>query len=160
MNPFQQIVHQQKITALDSLPTYTPVNIDSPPQDALQFVETSPAQVPYPAAGAAAVTVISYTVPRGQRAVVTYMAIVHIGGNNPDMSGNVIWRVLINGAPHKGMGNMLAQIGSFTFPNKVRIDLGENDQLTITAEVPAAAPAPPVNMNTAARIHGWTQSII
>ncbi|HKW76184.1 MAG TPA: hypothetical protein VJN64_11720 [Terriglobales bacterium] len=159
MNAFQQLILNSKLAQVDAIPAQPALGSDTPPPNAVQFILTTQVAVPYPAAGAAAATLLSYTVPRGQGARVQYLAIEHIGGGQIDMSGNVIWRVLINGYPHKGMGAMQAQVGSFTFPNKVVIELTEADTLSITAEVPAAAPAPPVGMSSAARIHGWTFTV-
>lgn len=99
----------------------------------------------YNAPGAGPATVLTWTVPAGFVALIRQMSIVHVGGGFQDGSGNIIWRVFKNGAPYRGLNNLLAQYGALQTPRDLYPSLlaMENDVLTITATVPAAAPAPP-----------------
>lgn len=130
---------------------------DQAPQTAAPLVRTSTQNFPYPAPGAAAQTIFSYQVPPGQRARIFEHALVHAGGAPPDMTGNVIWRFLVNGWPLKGLGSQIAQIGSFQTPDRVVIWLTENDLFQVTVETPAAGQQQ--NGATAYRIAGWTAPI-
>lgn len=130
---------------------------DKAPPGASPLVYTSTQQFPFPPPGAAPVTIFSYQVPPGQIARIFEHALVTLGGGIVDMTGNVIWRFLVNGWPLKGLGTQLSQIGTFSTPDKVVIWLQENDLFQVTVEVPATAPIQ--NGNTAYRINGWTTSV-
>ncbi len=123
------------------------------------FVISNPAPA-FPAPGAAAVVVLTYTVPPGFFTVFNKLAIMLIGGNIVDFTGNVVWRVLINDAGVKGLEALVAQVGTNAAPNDIQpIPLWENDVISITAEVPAGQPAQPVGNTTAARLHGFQMPI-
>ena len=111
--------------------------------------------VAYPAPGAGAVEIIRYQVSKGFRAKVTRMAINTWGGQILDGTGNVVWRVLVNGAAEKGMENMMSQFGTDSNPIPVTIALNENDIISITAEVPAGKIAIPASQTTSARLIGY-----
>lgn len=138
--------YQQSATS-DLLPS-------SPPPTAQQFVFSPAAFSAYPAPGAAAVVVLQFVVPLGRIGLVTQMAINHFGGGIVDGSGNVIWRVLVNGGALEGMEQMISQLGSWAQPNAVFIPLHENDVFQVTVEVPAGSAAQVGQ--TAARAHGYT----
>jgi len=127
----------------------------NPPADADTFRRTSlPAQV-YPAPGASAVIVLSFTVPRSKLAVIQHLSIVHVGGNPPDFIGNVIWRVLKNGGAFPGLNQLTAQVGTFAAPLPVTLLGIEGDRITVTAEVPTGQPAMPAGTTTAASFDGF-----
>ena len=109
----------------------------------------------YPAPGAGVTTIISYQVPKGFRAKVTHMAINTWGGQVYDGTGNVVWRVLVNGAAEKGMENMMSQFGTDSNPIPVTIALNENDIISVTVEVPAGQLAIPGSQTTSARLIGY-----
>jgi hypothetical protein len=73
------------------------------------------------------------------------MAIVHFGGNPPDGTGIVVWRVVRNGAGLRGLGTLTAQYGTFAAPIEASIFCTENDTISITAECPATLPGGAVN---------------
>ncbi|MCU1284485.1 MAG: hypothetical protein JWO13_835 [Acidobacteriales bacterium] len=160
MDKFQAAIlnkKQQQLARYTS-PAWTELNGSLPPTSGRPFIVT-PAPFPaYPAPGAAAITVISYTVPRGMNAVIAFLAIVHVGGGFVDGTGNVIWRVLVNGAGVKGLEALQSQVGAYNNPNVVQLVLQENDVIVVTAEVPAAM-APMVG-TTAARFHGFTVPVV
>src|SRR5258708_6094966 len=58
----------------------------------------------YPLAGAGPAVIVQYVVPKGLLFVNERLAVIHYGGNPPDGTGQVIWRVVINGAAVKGLG--------------------------------------------------------
>lgn len=111
--------------------------------------------VAYPAPGAGQTTIISYQVPKGFRAKVTRMAINTWGGQIYDGTGNVVWRVMINGAAEKGMEKMMSQFGTDSNPIPVSIALNENDIISVTVEVPAGQVAIPASQTTSARLIGY-----
>jgi hypothetical protein len=133
------------------------LSLFNPPSDNQPFIQSSEPFMAYPAPGDNPVVLLTYTVQRGLMAVITKLAIIHYGGNPPDGSGYVIWRVLQNGAGIRGLNNLTAQVGTFANPNDGFSIIGvENDIFTITVEVPAAAAPMPGGVTTAARIQGWT----
>lgn len=130
------------------------------PLDSRPVIITPNPFVAYPAPGAAAADVISYLVPAGMFFVVSLLAIIHEGGGFVDGTGNIIWRVKINGAGVKGLSNLSSQVGSWAQPVPMHFSAKENDLIEITVEVPAAAvQPPPAGTTTAARIHGYLYPI-
>lgn len=159
VNPYQQMVLSGKSAQLDSLqPPNIDVAGDEAPVGAAPLVLTSSQQFPYPVPGAGPVTIFSYQVPPGQRVRIFEHALVNLGGGIVDMTGNVIWRFLVNGAPLKGLGAQLSQIGTFSTPDRVVIWLTENDLFQVTVESPNGVPQQAGN--TAYRINGWTAPLL
>lgn len=155
---------------VDTTPAYINPDLSffNPPADNSPFRVTpltgnlnSPA-VSYPPLGGGQVSVISFLVPVGVMCVIRALSIVHIGGNPPDFTGQVIWRVVRNGAGIRGLNNLTAQIGTFAAPLPVVLVGVENDLFTVTVEVPALLPdgsanlQPPAGSGTAASFDGWT----
>jgi hypothetical protein len=132
----------------------------NPPADSRPFIVTPNPFVAYPAPGAGEVVVISYTVPAGLLAVINKLAVVHVGGNPPDGTGNVVWRVKQNGAGVKGMNALTSQVGTYAQPNDFVITAVENDIVEVTVEVPLGQPIMPPGTRTAARFHGWTYPLM
>lgn len=128
----------------------------NPPADADTFRWTSIPAAAYPAPGASAVQVLSYTVPRSKFVVINKLSIVHIGGNPPDFTGQVIWRVLRNGGGLRGLATLTAQVGTFANPLAVMLTGIENDTFMVTVEVPIAFAAMPGGATTAASFDGFT----
>jgi len=136
------------------------ISLFNPPADSRPFIVTPSPFPNYPAPGAGPITVITYTVPPGLLAVIYALSIVHVGGNPPDGTGNVIWRVLKNKAGINGLNNLSSQVGTYAAPNLFTIALIENDIIVVTAEVPAGQAAMPMGDTTAARFHGWTYPLV
>lgn len=138
------------------------LNFFNPPSDSDYFTITPNPFINYPAIGATAVAIIAYTVPQGKIAVIRKMSIVHFGGNPPDGTGKVIWRVLRNGGGLRGLGTLTAQYGTFAAPKDASIFCYENDTLTVTVECPATLPSgavnpgPPGGSTTGASFDGFT----
>ena len=137
------------------------LNFFNPPADSDYFTVT-PAPFPnYPAVGASAIVVIAFTVPQSKVAVIRKLSIVHIGGNAPDGTGRVIWRVIRNGAGLRGLGTLTAEYGTFANPKEASIFCTENDTIAVTVECPAlladgtANPGMPVGTTTAASFDGF-----
>lgn len=114
-----------------------------------------PAFPAYPAPGAGAITVLSFTVPTGADGVIKKLAIVHIGGGLVDGTGQVIWRVLQNGAAVRGYQDATSQVGSYAQPLDTFIPVYEGDVIEVTAEVPPGQLALPAGDSTAARAMGY-----
>ena len=136
------------------------ISLFYPPADSAPFIITPNPFPAYPAPGAGPIIVISYNVPPGLMAVVYALAVVHVGGNPPDGTGNVVWRVLKNNSGVNGLNNLTSQVGTYAAPNLFTIVLIENDTLIVTAEVPALQNPMPVGATTAARFHGWTYPLV
>lgn len=136
------------------------ISLFNPPADSRPFVVTPNPFPAYPAPGAGPITVIQYVVQQGLMAVINRLAVVHVGGNPPDGTGNVVWRVLINGAGIDGLNNLTSQVGSYAMPNDFVFMAIENDIVKVTVEVPAGQAPMPVGATTAARFHGWTYPLV
>ena|SRR5579872_4791095 len=134
----QKIVLDAKRAFLDSLISANKdLNTDQMPASGMSFVIPQ-SNTPYPAPGAAAVTIGTYRVPPGQRARIAKHALQHVGNNPPELSNSgVIWRFLVNGWPLQGLGAVTTQIAAFATPTDAFILLTENDLLTVTVEIPA-----------------------
>jgi len=116
------------------------LSLFNPPADAETGTITPTQYISYPAVGASKIPVISFTVPRGKIACIQFMAIVHVGGNPPDGSGIVIWRVLRNGGGLRGYASLSAQFGTLANPKRVSIVAYEVDTVMVTVECPATIP--------------------
>jgi len=159
MDSLQQLVYQNKFAALDRARKLNlRIMSDVPPPDASPFSFSPTAGFPaVPAPGAAAISIITYTVPPGQNATIWKMAIQFAGGGFVDGSGNIVWRVLVNDAAIEGLQSLTAQYGVFSNPNDCLIQLVENDVFRVTVEVPSGQPI--VNGTSGALIRGWTYNI-
>jgi hypothetical protein len=168
--PAQKATLDAKAFAVQNAPPFIHPNLNffNPPADSDSFTltpspfPTYPAVMgPAPGGGGGALTIISYTVPRGKIAVIRKMAIVNFGGNPPDGSGIVIWRVIRNGAGLRGLSTLMAQYGTFSAPKDVSIFCWENDTISVTVECPAllpngtANPGMPNGNTTAASFDGY-----
>jgi hypothetical protein len=134
-----------KRASLDNMQSTIPITAGTQTTHSRTFQVDTPQPLPaYPAAGAAAKTILSYQVPASMSGSMTSICIVHIGasGSFTDGSGVVVWRVLLNGAPVKGLENIYVQIGSQTQLATMYLLLHENDLLTITAQIPTGQTAP------------------
>lgn len=153
---YQKVFAQQQATTVDNAPPYLHPDLTFflPPADSKPFIVTPTLFVAYPAVGATA-TIITYIPPSGQIAVINKLAIVHVGGNPPDGTGNIVWSVQVNGAGIQGLSQLTSQVGTYANPNDVEILIIEGDTLTITVTTVANQP----NATTAARISGWNYPI-
>ena len=153
LSPSQQVQQyflRQKLQALNRVVPPDPLRAAP-----MGFIRVTTPYVAYPAPGAAAVSLLSYTVPAGLNAMLTYMAIFNVGAAFVNGSGNVIWRVLINQAGVKGFENLQSQFGTDGLPLPVAIPLIENDTIQVTVEIPGGQPALPFPANsTGVRFHG------
>lgn len=157
----QKYVLDQRARAVALAPPYIHPNLNffNQPSDAYSFTVTPNPAPLYPAPGQGPIIVITYTVPRSQVALIRKLCIVHVGGNPPDFTGNVIWRVLKNGGGLQGLSNLTAQYGTFAAPKDVFIFAIENDSIQVSVEVPAGQAAMPAGTSTAASFDGFRYSI-
>jgi hypothetical protein len=164
----QKSVLDAKAFAVQNAPPFLHPNLNfyNPPADSDSFTVTPNPFPSYPAVGASAVPIIAYTVPQGKIAVIRKMSIVHFGGNPPDGTGRVIWRVIRNGGGLRGLGTLTAQYGTFAAPKDASIFCYENDTIMVTAECPATLPngavnpGPPLGSTTGASFDGFTYSLL
>ena len=147
MQQVQQHILRQRLQSLARI--VPPAPLRAAP---LPFIRVTTPYPAFPAAGAAAVTLLSYTVPAGLNALLLYLAIFTVGSNYVDGSANAIWRVLIDDAGVKGMEGLQSQFGSSSLPLPVAIPLIENSTLKVTVEVPLGQVAP--TGTTGVRFHG------
>jgi hypothetical protein len=98
----------------------------------------------YPVAGAAPIVICTYRVPPKMSGAITGLAIVHLGaaGSFQDGSGNVVWRMLVNGVPQKGLEAIYAQLGALTQVAPMFLLLRPGDLVQVTAQVPALKVSP------------------
>lgn len=146
-----------KLKALNSMQSTFQQDVLNQGSQGRPFQVNTAAPYPnYPAAGAAAVVLVTYQVPAGCLAVLTGLAIVNIGNGAPayvDGDGNVVWRLLKNGAGVQGFEALSAQVGSLALPQNMGLVLVENDILQVTVQVPAGKITP--GSVTAALLQGF-----
>lgn len=132
-----------------------PEVLKNPSADSRFFDKTPNPFVAFPAPGAAAIDVLSFTVPAGFGCIVRWLAIVAIVGGFTEGSGNVVWRVLVNGSAVQGYEAITCEVGTLAQPADTQILASEGDTVEITVEVPAGQPAMPNGGTSAARAKGW-----
>jgi hypothetical protein len=161
----QKATLHAKAFAVQNAPPFVHPNLNffNPPADSDTFtIAPSPFPV-YPAVMPAGgqLPILTFTVPRGKFAVIRKLAIVHFGGNPPDGTGQVIWRVLRNGGGLRGLSTIMWQVGTFANPKDMPIYCWELDTITVTVECPALLPngapnpGPPGGSTTAASFDGY-----
>lgn len=152
---YQKHVLHSKRRLIDSIsPPNKDLTGDRVPDGAAPLV-LGPNIQPYPNPGDPPVTIFSYQVPPGQRSRIFEHALVHVGNNPPELSlTGVVWSFQVNGAPLKGLGKQMAQIGSLATPDKVVIFLTENDLFTVDVSLPAGGN--PQEGQTGYRINGYS----
>src|SRR5258708_37991690 len=164
LSQLQKAMLDLRARAIASAPPFIHPNLTlfATPADAESFT-TTPSPFPaYPIPGAGPIVVISFPVPRSKLAVVRKLSIVNFGGNAPDGTGRVIWRVLKNGGGLEGLSNLSSQYGTYAAPKDVTIRAIENDTLQVTVECPAflpdgvtVNPGHPAGSTTAAGFDGF-----
>jgi hypothetical protein len=165
-NP-QKAVLDAKAWAVHTAPPFIHPSLSffNPPADSDSFTVTPSPFVPYPAVGASAIPVIVFTVPRSKLAIIYQMSIVHVGGNPPDGTGQVIWRVVKNGGGLRGLAGLTSQYGTYAAPKKLSIYGIEVDTFQVTVECPAflpdgsVNPGPSAGSTTAASFDGFMYSL-
>jgi hypothetical protein len=167
--PTQKATLDAKAFSVQNAPPFIHPNLNffNPPADSDSFTVTPSPFPSYPAVigpllGGGAINVISFTIPRGKLAVIRKMSIVHFGGNPPDGTGQVIWRVLRNGGGLRGLSTLMAQYGTFAAPKDVSVFCWELDTIVVTVECPqflpdgvTPNPGPPAGSTTAASFDGY-----
>src|SRR5579863_2563346 len=108
----QKTALQARASAVGQLPPYLhpELTLFLPPADFKAFQVTPLIFPAFPAVGAPAIPIISYTAPQGCIAVINKLAIVYIGGSPPDGTGEVVWQVTVNGAGVKGLNMLTSQV--------------------------------------------------
>jgi hypothetical protein len=114
-----------------------------------------------PAIGAT-VTIISYVVPPGRNGVIYKVANNFVGGGWVEGTGDVIWRILVDGAPPPGAtsyDSILASLGNPASPTEIPgFRIFENQVLTLVAFNNPAGPDGGVvvaGQRVGARFVGW-----
>ncbi len=167
--PAQKATLDAKAFSVQMAPPFIHPNLNffNPPADSDSFTVTPSPFPSYPAVigpigGGGPIAVISFTIPRGKLAVIRKMSIVHFGGNPPDGTGKVIWRVIRNGGGLRGLSTLMSQYGTFAAPKDVSIFCLEMDTISVTVECPrflpdgvTPNPGPPAGATTAASFDGY-----
>jgi hypothetical protein len=162
----QKAMLDARARAIASAPPFIHPDLSSfnPPSDSDSFTVTPSPFVAYPAniPTGGPVVVIQFSVPRSKLAIIRKMSVVHFGGNPPDGTGRVIWRVLKNGGGLRGLSNLTSQYGTYAAPKDVTILGIENDLIQVTVECPqflpdgiTPNPGPPGGTLTAASFDGF-----
>jgi hypothetical protein len=114
-----------------------------------------------PAIGSTA-TIISYVVPPGRNGVINKVACNFVGGGWVEGSGDLIWRVLVDGTPPPGATSydaILASLGSPSSPTGIAgFRFFENQVITLVAfNNPAGASGGVIvaGQRVGARFLGW-----
>jgi hypothetical protein len=108
------------------------------------------------------VTIISYVVPPGRNGVIYKVANNFVGGGWVEGTGDVIWRILVDGTPPPGAtsyDSILASLGNPASPTEVPgFRVFENQVLTLVAFNNPAGPNGGVvvaGQRVGARFVGW-----
>jgi len=105
---------------------------------------------------AATATIVQYVVPPGRNGLIYKVACNFVGGGWVEGSGDVLWRVLVDGSPPPGATSYDAILGSLGSPaNPVEIPgfrIFENQVLTLVAFNAAVVVA---GQKVGARLIGW-----
>jgi hypothetical protein len=108
------------------------------------------------------VTIISYVVPPGRNGVIYKVANNFVGGGWVEGTGDVIWRILVDGAPPPGAtsyNSILASLGNPASPTEIPgFRIFENQVLTLVAFNNPAGPDGGVivaGQRVGARFVGW-----
>lgn len=111
--------------------------------------------VALPAIGATA-PIVTYVVPPGRNGLIYKVACNFVGGGWVEGSGDVLWRILVDGSPPPGATSYDAILGSLGSPaNPVEIPgfrIFENQVLTLVAANVAVVVA---GQKVGARLIGW-----
>ncbi len=141
-----------------TLKRYTRPNYWEGPQGSQEFLVNG--AIAYPAINTET-TIISYNVPPGYVGRLRWLWLTHIGGNPPDGTGQVVWRIRQNGACVNGFASLIFQVGANNggvFAQGLDIssvELNQGDVLTATVETTVAQVG---GVKTAAQFHGWVVS--
>lgn len=139
--------------------TYVRPNYWEGPSGSQEFLVSG--SIAYPAAINTETTIITYSVPAGYVGRLRWLWLTHIGGNPPDGTGQVTWRLRQNGACVNGFSNLQFQVGSNTGGvfgpglDISSVELNQGDVLTATVEVSTLQVG---GVKTAAQFHGWVVS--
>ena len=115
-------------------------------------------QLAYVGLGAvgADVTILDYTVPIGRNGIIKKVANNFIGGGFQEGQGNIIWRILVDGAPPPGANSynsILGSLGSPASPTEIAgFRVYENQRITVIAHNVAIVLA---GQLVGARLVGW-----
>lgn len=158
-------VAQQNVIAPPSqiVPAVTP-----PPSSGASYQQLAPWQFPpfnaepfdpcvYVALGnqGTTTTILTLRVPDGRHGVIAKFGNQDFGAGWTQGTGDLIWRILINGAAARNYENIRASLGNVANPTDLGLRLYENDLVEVIV-VNAAAPAGiPGNPIVSARLHGW-----
>lgn len=74
--------------------------------------------IPLPAQTVTAM-VVEFTVPEGRNGVINQMGNNFVGGGFTDGSGDVVWRLLVNGQPYPNFANIIASLGNPAAPSGI-----------------------------------------
>ena len=114
-----------------------------------------------PAIGSSA-TIITYVVPPGRNGVINKIACNFVGGGWTEGSGDILWRVLVDGTPPPGATSynaILASLGSPASPTGVAgFRIFENQVLTLVAfnnPLGASGGVVVAGQRVGARFAGW-----
>jgi hypothetical protein len=88
--------------------------VEKPP-GSVEFDQLNLAAVTLPAIGAQ-VVVVTFTVPRGMDGVIKRVSNQFVGGGWVEGTGDIVWRIQLDGLPARNYNNIIASIGSMTVP--------------------------------------------
>lgn len=147
----QQNALSQGMISFDLKSDYDPLRAPwiVPPSGFLSFDENN--AIPVPAIGTTA-TILSFQVPDGFDGIIKRISQNYLGGGFSDGSGDLIWRITLDGRPVKNYSNMIVQLGATATPREIsgiRIQSGQIVGYTVTHV------NNPLPDNTVATAGGW-----
>ena len=105
----------------------------SPPHGSYPFFPKT--QVPVPAVGASSIA-LTMQVPNGQDGVIKKFSFNYIGGGFVNGSGDLVWRILIDGRAARNASNIQSEMGTqdapFELTMPIRIYSGQTIQIQIS----------------------------
>lgn len=89
-----------------------------PPQDSLSFDEAGTVALPAPPS--ADTTVLEFLVPEGYDGVINALSLNFEGGGFVNGSGDIVWRILIDGRAQRNYSNITSQKGTTELPRTIQ----------------------------------------
>lgn len=109
--------------------------------------------VDVPANGAAAVTVVSQTMPSGYTGIVKKIANEALYGGFVDGSGWLIWQIFVDSNAVMNYQDITAQLGALSNPSDTFIEVPSGS--TVSWLIQSAMQPPPSGAQTLCRLSGW-----
>lgn len=126
----QQSTMVKPVVNASGVTTVTPTPWGPYPTGRLPFDQVG--TVNLPAVGAGDTTVLTFQVPLGYDGVTQYYSLNFMGGGFTEGSGDIVWRILQNGATVRNFENITSERGTVYIPRPVaNLQFFSNDIITV-----------------------------